>query len=446
MSQPTAAFLTLGCKINQYETEAIRQEILGMGYREVSFGSSADVYVVNTCAVTSTASSKSRRTIQRALRKNPQARVVVVGCSTPADKDGLAAHPQVALLAGNEDKAMVSSFLSGAWKPGDPRPERRRDILDLNLSRYQGRTRAVVKVQDGCDKFCSFCIIPFLRGRSKSRPAAAILDEVRRLVADGLQEVVVSGVHLEDYGTDLDPALGLPSLLRRLVKVPGLRRLRLSSLGPGAFTAEVLDLLADPVFCRHWHIPLQAGSDAVLKRMRRWYTLDDFRRTVADLRRRFEEPSITTDVIVGHPGETEADFENTLEVCRELRFSKIHVFPFSVREGTLASKFPDRVEPLEIRRRARVLGQLERELGLDYKRRFVGKVLDVLAETEGEDDTPDSAGDTEMLEGLADRYLRVRFPAPSAGARHRFLGTLQEVRVIGVGERALEGEWAGTVS
>ena len=436
MSTGSVAFLTLGCKINQYETEAIREEVLELGYREVPFNSPADVYVVNTCAVTATASQKSRKFIQRAARVNPEARILVVGCSTPVDKEAFARTPQVALLAGNEEKAMVSSFLSGGWRPGEPFLEREKDILDLNISRYRGRTRAVVKVQDGCNSFCSFCIIPFLRGRSRSRHPDAVLEEARRLVASGFAELVISGIHLQDYGLDLDPPLSLVDLLRQVAMVPGLRRLRLSSLGPRAFTSEMLDLFEAPVFCRHWHIPLQAGSDAVLERMRRWYTVDGFRRTVGELRRRFEEPSITTDVIVGHPGETETDFAETLELCRELRFSKIHVFPFSVREGTLASKVGDRVEPLEIRSRARILGELEAELALSYRRRFVGKVLEVLVE--GSSGGAQRGG---FLEGLSDRYLRLRFPSPSPGATRRFPGTLQEIRVVGVDERVLDGEW-----
>jgi threonylcarbamoyladenosine tRNA methylthiotransferase MtaB len=446
MSSKTAAFITLGCKINQYETEAIRQEVLDLGYREVPPAAPADVYVVNTCSVTATSGQKSGQHIRRAARTNPAARIIVVGCSTPGEKAAFAKVPQVALLAGNEEKAMVASFLSGGWKPGEPFAEKERDILELQVSRYTDRTRATVKVQDGCSSFCSFCIIPFLRGLSRSRHPDAVAEEVRRLVATGSLEVVISGVHLQDYGLDLSPPARLTDLLRRLAATPGLRRLRLSSLGTRAFSPEMLDLLEDPVFCRHWHIPLQSGADEVLRRMRRGYDTGQFRSTAGELRRRFDEPAITTDVIAGHPGESAAHFEETLAVCRELAFAKIHVFPYSVREGTLASKMKDKVSPAEVHRRARALDELDRELSLAYKRRFLGRELEVLvegAEAAPPAGEPQEGAGAALLEGLADRYLRVRFPAPSAFARRRFPGTLQRVRVLELtpaGE--LQGVWA----
>jgi len=252
---------------------------------------------------------------------------------------------------------------------------------------------------------------------------------------------VLSGVPLQDYGLDLDNATTLVALLRRLVEIDGLRRLRLSSLGARAFSDEMLDLLAHPVFCRHWHIPLQAGSDRVLDAMRRGYRVTEFRRAIEALETRFESPSITTDVIVGPPGEGEEDFDETLARCREFGFSKIHVFPFSLRENTLAAKLASRgtVHPVEVRRRARVLGELDRELRVAYHERFVGEELDVLVEglcrSRGEMEPP-------RLQGLADRYLRVSFEAPSRGSIERFAGTIRRVRVTGAGLAGLDGEWA----
>ena len=432
----TAAFITLGCKINQYETEAIREEVLELGYEEVSPADRADVYVVNTCAVTATAGVKSRKYVQRAARTNPNARIVVVGCSTAAEKQEIARIPQVAFLAGNEEKAMVSSFLDGGWKPGEPFADRDRDIMSLNISRYRDRTRATIKVQDGCNNFCSFCIIPHLRGLSKSRHIDAVEEEVRRLVDNGFVEIVLSGVHLQDYGLDLEVEgpVTLVELLRRLGSVQGLRRIRLSSLGPKAFGPELADVLENPVFCRHWHIPIQAGTDHVLERMRRGYTLAQYRRALELLRQRFDDPAITTDVIVGHPGETEDRFEASLKVYRELGFAKIHVFPFSSREGTLAAKFQDKVDPLEIRRRARVLGEIEAESGSAYRQRFVARAVEILVEGT-------SRRDPEHLEGLTDRYLRVTFPAPSPFAVDRFPGTFQTVRTQEVTPDGLRGEW-----
>ena len=434
----TVSFHTFGCRLNQYETEAIREEVLALGYREVPALEPADVHVVNTCAVTAESGVKARKHVQRAARLNPAARIVVVGCSTKSEKEKLSRIPQVAFLAGNEEKDMVASFLNGGWRPGEPFPEKDRDIFRLRISRYADRTRANIKVQDGCNDFCSFCIIPFLRGRSRSRHPDAVVEEVRRLVGNGYREIVVTGVHLQHYGSDLGPGFGLAGLLREVAAVAGDARIRMSSIGVRSFTPELIDVLSAPPFCPHWHIPLQSGSDAVLERMRRDYRLEDFRRVAAALATRFEDPSITTDVIVGHPGETEADFQKTLDAAREFGFSKIHVFPFSAREGTLASKLGGHLDPLEVRRRARVLRGLEEDLALAYRERFVGRTVDVLVEGH--------AAEGEGLEGYTDRYVKVRFPAPSPGAAGRFPGTLQPVRVTGAGAGWAMGEWAGELA
>ena len=437
MDSKTAAFITLGCKINQYETEAIRREVLELGYEEVKASDPADVYVVNTCSVTAQSGIKSRKYIQRAARTNPQARIVVVGCSSDEEKESFSRIPQVALLGGNKEKPMVASFLDGCWDPGDEIPSEMRDIFDLSISGFGDRTRATVKVQDGCSNYCSFCTIPFLRGLSRSRAAGDVIDEIRRLVDNGYVEVVISGVHLQDYGLDFESPRVLVDLLTEIVEVPGLRRVRLSSLGARAFTPRLLDLLENPVFCRHWHVPLQSGSDRVLEIMRRGYTIDDFRRAVEGLRKRFVDPSLTTDVIVGHPGETGEDFSETLDRCEEFAFSKIHVFPFSMREGTLAASLKrDVVDQAEVRRRSGVLGELDRKLNLAYRKRFLGRSLEVLVEGPVK-------GDENCLVGMAQRYLRVSFPAPSAGALRRFQGTLQAVKVDKITDSGLQGHWDG---
>ncbi len=471
----SVAFITLGCKINQYETQAIRREVLALGYREVRPTETADVYVVNTCAVTGTSGAKSRKAIQRAARTSPDSRIVVVGCSTPEEKASFAVIPQVALVAGHDEKTMVAPFLAGEWAPlssadattGAPSAPMR-DIFALGVGEFAGRSRATIKVQDGCNSFCSFCIIPFLRGTSKSRPADDVVAEIARIIdgaagagrtggGAGYREIVLSGVHLQDWGAELESPDGQPAtlatLLDRIIEGLGSRargaeggareddvRLRLSSLGPRAFTQELLERLAHPVFCRHWHIPLQAGSDAVLDAMRRGYTVDEFRHAVGELRRRFDDPAITTDVIVGYPGETEAQFEATLGLCREVAFAKIHVFPFSLREGTLAAKTARAqcLDSREIRRRAQALGELDRELQAAYRSRFVGRTVDVLVEGASGD------GLAAELVGTSDRYQRVRFPAPSPGAAARFPGTVRRVEVREVADDGLRGVWAET--
>jgi len=411
----TCSFITFGCKINQYETEAVREEVLALGLDEVPPGEPADVVVVNACSVTGASGAKSRRAVLRISRENPAARIVVMGCATPREKDLLRKIPGVAALVGNGEKGTVAALIRDGFEgpPAGPR-----DVLDLRVDRLEGRTRAYVKVQDGCDGFCSFCIIPFLRGRSRSRPLPAVLDELRRLAAGGCREIVVTGIHLQDWGADLEPPASLAGLLAELgraARAEGIRRVRLSSLGPAAFGTDLVDALADPVFCPHWHLPLQSGDDGVLAAMRRGYGRDGFLAAVGRLEARFPRPSITTDVIVGHPGETGAAFEATLEVCRAAGFSRIHVFPFSPREGTRSARLPGRVPGDEVRRREKAVEDLGRELALGYKRRFLGETVEVLVEG----DRPESPG---TAEGYTDRYLRVRFPVADRGPlRNRFV-------------------------
>ena len=441
----TVSFHTFGCRLNQYDTEAIREEVLALGYTEVPADEPAAVHVVNTCAVTADSGVKARRHIQRIARRRPECRIVVVGCSTPLEKERLARIPQVAFLAGNEEKDMVASFLNGGWKPGEPFPARGKTSLGSRISRYADHTRANIKVQDGCDRFCSFCVIPFLRGRSRSRDPREVVEEVGRLVENGYRELVITGVHLQDYGLDLSPPSSLAALLRDVAAAAGGSRVRLSSIGARSFRPELLDVLEHPAFCPHWHIPLQSGSDAVLERMRRDHGVSEMRDVVGSLRERFEEPSITTDIIVGHPGESAADFEMTLEAARDLRFAKIHVFPYSAREGTLAWKLGGHVDALEVRRRARALRALEAELALEFRASFVGRGVRVLVER-GSASREGFAGpeaSESVLGGLTERYLRVRFEAPSEPARERFPGTFQDVVVESAGETEAWGRWQG---
>lgn len=434
------AFVTLGCKINQYETEAIREEVLALGYEESPPGAPADLFVVNTCSVTHVSGAKSRRAVLRLVRGNPGARIVVMGCSSPEEKELLARIPQVVALLGNEEKGMVPGLI-GAGLPQmisrktpakknrlrmPPREDPRitRDILDLRVRRFESRTRAFIKVQDGCNALCSFCIIPYLRGRSRSRGRDSILEEVKRLGGSGCKEVVITGIHLQDYGVDLRPQATLASLLSDLAgaaRPEGISRIRLSSLGPRAFTEDLVDLLRDPLFCPHWHIPLQSGSDGVLEIMRRDYRTQDFRRAVEILRSRFSRPSLTTDVIVGHPGETDGAFRETMDLCADAGFSRIHIFPFSPRQGTPSAQLPGKVPEAEVKRRERALEALARELALRYKRLFLGEAVEVLVEEAppeglGPDGRILLAEKLRFVEGYTDRYLRVRAPADGAKA------------------------------
>lgn len=443
---PTCAFVTLGCKINQYETEAVREEILDLGYSEVPSREPADVYVVNTCSVTRRSGVKSRRYIQRVARLNPGCKILVMGCSTPSEKESFRAVPQVAVLAGNEEKGMIASFLKAGVRPGElvpdgPIPELRvpkrnaalpdgvsRDMMDLKISRFEGRTRGYIKIQDGCNSFCSFCIIPYLRGLSRSRDPRSVLDEARRLGVSGFREVVLAGIHLQDYGDDLEGNWNLARLLRELRQVAsevGLWRIRLSSIGVQSFTPEMVEALRDPLFCPHWHIPIQSGDDGVLERMRRDYTRAEFLRTVEFLWETFPDPSITTDVIVGHPGEDDRAFQNTVDLAVEVGFAKMHLFPYSQREGTRAAEMEDQVPPHVIHARMKQLAVLERELAVGYKKRFLDLDVEVLVEG--------AAPVSETIaEGLTERYIKVRFPLRDGQKVHEIENTLQNIRVTDI--------------
>lgn len=443
---PTVAFITFGCKVNQYDAEELREAALALGYEEVPPTAAADFYVVSTCTVTAEGFAKSRRAVLRAARRNPGAKILVVGCSTEKERSSLRSIPQVALLGGNEEKRRVAGFLSGR-RPDDAPSAEAGDGWGAGIERFHGRTRACVKVQDGCDSFCSFCIVPFVRGRSRSRPPERVLGEVRRLVENGYKEIVVSGVRIQDYGKDLGLSGGLSSLLRQIAGVPGILRIRLSSLGPRGFDDELIDVLRTPAFCPHWHVPLQSGSDRILARMRRDYSASDFLRLIEKLRRFFELPSISTDVIVGFPGETDEDFEETLRLCREAAFSKIHIFPYSKREGTLGSRLDGQLPSEEIRRRASVLRELEEELASRYKSNFVGRVVRVLVEGRARPAPGgERAATLRELEGLTERYVRVRFPEPYPGALAELRGTIQPVEVLSAEASLARGRWAGTVS
>lgn len=440
---PTVAFITFGCKVNQYDAEALREAALALGYEEVSSAERADVYVVSTCTVTAEGFAKSRRAVLRAARRNPGAKILVVGCSTEEDRRSLGPSPQIALAGGNDAKCLVPSFLAGDWAPGRPAPEVP-ELWTRGIERFHGRTRACVKVQDGCDRFCSFCVVPFVRGRSRSRPSQDVVEEVRRLAANGYREIVVSGVRIQDYGKDLGMASGLAGLLLRIAEVPGILRIRLSSLGPTGFDERLLAAFENPIFCPHWHIPLQSGSDAVLARMRRDYRAAEFLGLVEALRERFEDPSVSTDVVVGFPGETEADFEETLRVSRRAGFSKIHVFPYSRREGTLASRFGGEAPRSEVRRRAGALRALEAELALAYKARFVGREVGVLVEGRARGAEPDApARRARVLEGFTERYVRVAFEEPEPGALGRLRGTIERVLILGAEPSRAWGTCAG---
>ena len=400
----TAALHNLGCKVNSYETEAMQQLLEEAGYVIVPFSQKADVYIINTCSVTNMADKKSRQMLHRAKKQNPDAVVVAAGCYVQAAAEELKKDLSVDVIIGNNKKQdlvpILESYfqeLDGRGADGgsaaDGRPAEDRDhVIDisktheyesLSIRKISDHTRAFLKVQDGCNQFCSYCIIPHTRGRVRSRRPEDVEAEVRTLVAGGYQEVVLTGIHLSSYGVDfpVDQAEDLLGLIKRLHAVEGLKRIRLGSLEPRIITAEFAgELAAMEKICPHFHLSLQSGCDATLKRMNRHYDTRDYEEHCKILRRAFDNPAITTDVIVGFPGETEEEFEQTREFLERIRFYEMHIFKYSRRAGTRADSMPDQVPESVKSIRSDVLLELEKQMSEDYRRSLVGKDKTVLLE------------------------------------------------------------------
>jgi threonylcarbamoyladenosine tRNA methylthiotransferase MtaB len=429
MTDRTCRFITLGCKANQYDTQIVREALTGAGFREARSGESAELCVVNTCTVTHQADADGRYFIRRLARDNPGTRIVVMGCYAARDPQLLRGLPGVAAVIEHPER------IAEALRPfGVARVPR-------GISRFAGHHRGFVKVQDGCILHCTFCIIPQVRPSLRSRSPEDIEAEVRRLVSAGYREVVLTGIHLGHYGVEFSKGrprrewCRLSHLVRRLVQIPGEWRLRLSSLETTEVTDELIDVLANEArVCPHLHLCLQSGSDAVLRAMRRRYCVAGFLRRVEQIRNRLDQPAVTTDIIVGFPGETERDFAATLRAGEQAGFSKIHVFPFSPRSGTAAATMPGQLAPGLIRQRKTRLAALESELAARYYRSLVGRSLQVLVERFSEADPSTAAGTT-------CRYVPVRF-----SARPDEEGTLLSLRVIEAMATQLIGEREDRIS
>ena len=388
------AFLTLGCKVNSYETEAMIRLFREQGAEICTFEDAADVYVVNTCTVTGIADRKSRQMLHRAKKKKEDALVVAVGCYAQEAGEALLEDKAVDLVIGNNQKSKVAELVAEYLEQREQ--ENGRAVLEdlsgesayeeLYISDISEKTRAYIKIQDGCNQFCSYCIIPYVRGRIRSRAAEEVIREVEALTEKGYQEVVLTGIHLSSYGNEnakgntLD-GKRLAELILALNALPKLRRIRLGSLEPRIVTGEFVEQLKQAEkFCPHFHLSLQSGCDETLKRMNRKYTTEEYAAACERLRAAFENPAITTDVIVGFPGETEEEFDTTYGFLERIRFAQMHIFRYSVRKGTRAEKMPNQVpEPIKALRSERLL-ELEKKLRTEYLTEMLGKEEEILTE------------------------------------------------------------------
>ncbi len=400
------AFYTLGCKVNQADTASMENLFLRSGHQLVSFDGEADVYIINTCVVTNTGQRKSRQTIHRAIRKNPNALIVVTGCYPQTAAEEVKAIAGVDMIIGNQDRAQIVQLVE------ERLAHRQTDTLDavhkltastafeeMAAGDITDKTRAFLKIQEGCNQFCTYCIIPYARGPLRSRSLESICTETQRLISAGFKEIVLIGIHLGCYGKENPDGPTLYDAVKTVLDVPGVQRLRLGSLESVEVEPRLLTLMQeDARFCRHLHLPLQSGCDKILQAMHRPYTTSKFKTLLADIKTKVPDIAITTDVIVGFPGETEADFETTCKFAESCGFSKMHIFPFSARKGTPAEKFAGAVTEAVKKERADILGRIDETMHKAFLQAMVGQNAEVLFEQPAGED---------YFEGLTGNYQRV---------------------------------------
>ena len=381
------ALHNLGCKVNAYETEAMQQMLEAAGYEIVPFEPGADIYVINTCSVTNIADRKSRQMLHKAKKMNPDAIVVAAGCYVQADTKKAEADASIDIIIGNNKKQELISILE-SYRTGHQKTTECVDINhtkeyeNLEIDRTEEHTRAYLKVQDGCNQFCTYCIIPYARGRIRSKKTEDVVNEVRRLAASGCQEVVLTGIHLSSYGKERpEEQENLLTLIQAVHQVDGIERIRLGSLEPGIITEEFAAAISSlPKVCPHFHLSLQSGCTTTLKRMNRRYTAEEYREKCEILRKYYPAPALTTDVITGFPGETEEEFEESRSFVDSIHFYETHIFPYSKREGTKAAGMPEQLTEQVKKERSRILIALGKEHQREYMEQFLGQEKEVLFE------------------------------------------------------------------
>ena len=417
----TVAFHTLGCKVNHYETEAIWQLFKEADYDRVDFETNADVFVINTCTVTNTGDKKSRQVIRRAIRQNPDAVVCVTGCYAQTSPAEIMNIPGVDIVVGTQDRNKLIGYIETFKNERQPingvgNIMKNRTYEELEVPYFTDRTRASLKIQEGCNNFCTFCIIPWARGLMRSREPEKVIAQAAQLVDSGYKEIVLTGIHTGGYGQDLKN-YNLAQLLRDLETIDGLERIRISSIEASQLTDEVIEVIAQSnKVVRHLHIPLQSGSDTVLKRMRRKYTMAHFSERLTRLHEVLPGLAVTSDVIVGFPGETEEEFQETYDFIVDHQFSELHVFPYSPRIGTPAARMDDQIEEEVKNERVHRLINLSDQLAKTYASKFDQDVLEIIPEESGEEPN--------TLVGYADNYMKVQFTGDES-----LIGQLVKVKI-----------------
>ena len=423
--EKTVAFYTLGCKVNQYETNAMTEQFIKAGYTIKNFTEKADIYIINTCTVTNMADRKSRQMLRKVKEHNPEGILVACGCYAQVAKEELEKIPEINLILGINEKNKIVEYVENYAKDHSQKEcitdvMYQKEFLDFGTTEYTDKTRAVVKVQDGCDRFCSYCIIPYARGHVRSRKIENVVQEVEKIAEEGIKEVVITGIHIASYGKDFKEKKNLIDLLEAIEPIRVIERIRLGSLEPTIITKEFLNRLQKlKKICPHFHLSLQSGCDATLQRMNRKYTTEEFKACVHLLREYYPDVALTTDVIVGFPGETEEEFAQTYAFLKEIDFYKMHIFPYSPRKGTKAAVMPNQVDAKVKEERSKRLIELSNENEARQNEKEIGKIVEVLLEEE----------DGEFLKGHTANYHLIKVKM-----NLQFLNTIQKVKVEKVEE------------
>ncbi len=412
------AFCTLGCKVNQYETNAMIEQFMKKGYEIVNFEEKADIYIINTCTVTNMADRKSRQMLRRVKEINNEAIVVACGCYAQVAKEELEKIPEIDLIYGTNEKNKIVEYIEQEFPLGTfpnglsvtfgntnnskvTDVMHQKEFLDFGTTLYTEKTRAVIKVQDGCDRFCSYCIIPYARGHVRSRKPESVIEEIKGVAKEGIKEVVITGIHVASYGKDFKEDIKLIDLLEKVNEVEGIERIRLGSIEPTIITEEFLTRLTKlEKICDHFHLSLQSGCDETLKRMNRRYTTEEFRKSTELLKRAYPNVGLTTDIIVGFPGETDEEFEKTYKFLKEIDFYKMHIFKYSQRKGTKAAVMPNQIDGNIKEERSRKLIELSDENEKRHNEKYIGKEVKVLFE--------EKEGD--YIKGHTSNYMVVKIP------------------------------------
>ncbi|PRS10288.1 tRNA (N(6)-L-threonylcarbamoyladenosine(37)-C(2))-methylthiotransferase MtaB [Bacillus atrophaeus] len=437
----TVAFHTLGCKVNHYETEAIWQLFKEAGYERKEFEQAADVYVINTCTVTNTGDKKSRQVIRRAIRHNPDGVICVTGCYAQTSPAEIMAIPGVDIVVGTQDREKMLGYIEQYRQERQPingvgNIMKARVFEELDVPAFTDRTRASLKIQEGCNNFCTFCIIPWARGLLRSRDPEEVIKQAQQLVDAGYKEIVLTGIHTGGYGEDMKD-YNFAKLLRELdARVDGLKRIRISSIEASQITDEVIEVLdrSDKIV-RHLHIPIQSGSNTVLKRMRRKYTMEFFADRLNKLKKALPGLAVTSDVIVGFPGETEEEFMETYDFIKENRFSELHVFPYSKRTGTPAARMEDQVDENVKNERVHQLIALSDQLAKEYASDYEGEVLEIIPEEAFKE-----TNESNLFVGYTDNYMKVVFEGTED-----LIGKLVKVKIEKAGYPYNEGQFVRVI-